>query len=386
MGFSKSALDLLSNYFTNRKQQVKFENCYSDFEINSLGCPQGGVNSPLMFLLFINDIGFYLQNCNTLLFADDTTISWISSNYDNLMNNFHETIIKLVEWCNFNRLDINWDKTKIMFITKQMEKYLIDSNIEKKRIKTFPITIAIKDNDVFQEVQVVDSFKLLGITIDNRLNFLKYVADLRLAVNKRLYSIKRLFYLPFSVKLQFFKTFILPHFNYCSTLIIYFSKSVIQKIANMYYQSINMLLKIKIDITNPIDFNSINNQLEKFGLNGFQHRVIHRLHMVGYDLLYNQNYPKVLKDKIIEKNHCARDKYKIPDLGTNNKYGMKTFEYFFSEFLNLYSVNFNWTTRKHFAKSTFNNINLYFDKFVFEFEWMSLKFYYFKYNCNEISN
>ena len=32
---------------------------------------------------------------------------------------------------------------------------------------------------------------------------------------KKLYDIKRLFYLPLSTKVQFFKTFILPLFHYC---------------------------------------------------------------------------------------------------------------------------------------------------------------------------
>jgi hypothetical protein len=34
------------------------------------------------------------------------------------------------------------------------------------------------------------------------------------AINRKLYSINRLFYLPFNVKLQFFKSFLLPYFDY----------------------------------------------------------------------------------------------------------------------------------------------------------------------------
>ena len=96
----------------------------------------------------------------------------------------------MIEWCSFNKLDINWSKTFFMIITNQMKKL-------------FPTEILIGDI----AVQVVDKFKLLGVTIDNKLNFDKYSSDLRKSINFKLYSIKRIFFLAHSVKIQFFKTF-----------------------------------------------------------------------------------------------------------------------------------------------------------------------------------
>ena len=43
-------------------------------------------------------------------------------------------------------------------------------------------------------VSVVTSFKLLGVTLDNKLNFSEYCSNIKKIVNKKLYSIKRLFY------------------------------------------------------------------------------------------------------------------------------------------------------------------------------------------------
>ena len=60
------------------------------------------------------------------------------------------------------------------------------------------------------KIEAVNKFKLLGITIDSDLSFQLYVTELRKQINKRLYSIKKLFYLSFSVKVQFFKIFLLP--------------------------------------------------------------------------------------------------------------------------------------------------------------------------------
>jgi hypothetical protein len=68
---------------------------------------------------------------------------------------------------------------------------------------------AINDKCEEIKVSVVNSFKLLGVTIDNKLTFVEHCSNLKKIVNKKLYSIKRLFFLCTSVKIHFFKTFIL---------------------------------------------------------------------------------------------------------------------------------------------------------------------------------
>ena len=156
-GLDSNAVALIENYFTNRKQVVKFETCSSSLRDIRLGVPQGSVLGPLLFLIFINDIIYYLINFDVKLVADDTTLSLVSQTYENLMINFNFSIKRLVDWCRFNKVDINWAKTMVMIITKK-------KNIE------IPEYVTIENINV----QVVDSFKLLGITIDNKLDFSKY--------------------------------------------------------------------------------------------------------------------------------------------------------------------------------------------------------------------
>ena len=64
-----------------------------------------------------------------------------------------------------------------------------------------PDFIEYNDN----KIEVVNEFRLLGVTIDNKL---KHVRNIKSMVNKKIYSIKRLFHLPKSIKVQFFRTFI----------------------------------------------------------------------------------------------------------------------------------------------------------------------------------
>ena len=57
-----------------------------------------------------------------------------------------------------------------------------------------------------EEVEIVKEFKLLGVLIDQSLNFSAHINSLRSNVNKKLFSIKKIFFLSKSVKLHFFKT------------------------------------------------------------------------------------------------------------------------------------------------------------------------------------
>ena len=91
------------------------------------------------------------------------------------------------------------------------------------------------------KIEVVSSFKLLGVLIDDKLNFQSYVAQQCLNINRKLFSIKRIFYLSFAVKLQFFKSFILPLFDYGISLSIYYNHLTIRKLCKMYYVCLKKL-------------------------------------------------------------------------------------------------------------------------------------------------
>ncbi len=189
-GFNTSSLLLIANYFSNRQQKTKIGNLTSNSNPILLGVPQGSILGPIFFLIYINDLIFFTKNVFAKLFADDTTLYQFCNNIDDLYKDFSIAIKNLLDWCSKNRLDINWSKTFLMVITN-------------KRIK-------IPDSYLFGTVKVecVNEFKLLGVTLDNNLNFSSHVANVSRSINFKLFSIKRLFYLSKSVKIQFFKTFI----------------------------------------------------------------------------------------------------------------------------------------------------------------------------------
>ena len=232
------------------------------------------------------------------------------------------------------------------------------------------------------KIGVVKEFKLLGFTIDTKLNFMKLVSETCLGVNRKLFSIKRLFYLCTSVKIQFFKTFILPYFDYVFTLICYFSKEAIPRLANCFYLCIFKLLNLRFD---SCDFNSLNNLLEKYGLFAFQHRALERMLSFSYKVLNFENSPTQLKEQLVTNNsrkieYNLRNKSDFMVPCSKTKSGENTFGYVYSKLANNFIVNRLVLKFNTFKLSIFNNINLIYTESTKLFEKLdlNLKLFYFQ--------
>ena len=369
-GFGNSALNLVKNYFENREQIVKIGRTTSSTAPLSLGVPQGSCLGPLFFIIFINDLPMSIGNLECKMFADDTTLLERDENLNRLQSKFIKSLENLIDWCFYNRLDINWQKTQFMFVTN-------------KRIKT-PKSIFLGD----QSIEVVDTFKLLGIAIDNKLNFLKHVAKLRRSINVKLFTIKRLFYLSTSVKIQFFKTFIMPLFDYCSTLFIYFPKSSIQKLKNCYDFCLLKLFKFKIELYNvfsekfesPSAVNKYYTKLQSYGISTLEHRFIIRASSFVHKIFNSYSAPSLLSEKLqLNKDHKSyrlRNCNNIIEPNPRTIHGGQTFSYFFSKLINnifLDTININF---EDFKTITFNNINNIYIKFIKYFENFDLNYRY----------
>jgi hypothetical protein len=238
--------------------------------------------------------------------------------------------------------------------------------IHNKRNISLPTELVFEGT----EIEIVSEFKLLGITLDNKLNFSYHVRNLRYSINKKLYSIQKLFHLPKSVKLQFFKNFVLPHFDYCLSLLIYFPKKTIQSLSNCFYTCLFTLFNFSGCVATTKDFNKINNDLEALGLNSFIHRLILKLATFFHKLFHDPNAPASFKQKIVfnkdlNKPYNLRNinQIYVPGSDKNNLYGDDTFSVFFSKFVNEICLNDINIDSILFKNRIRNNINIIFIKF-----------------------
>ena len=416
-GFDDNSIQLIADYFKQRSQTVKMKNKFSDPKVTTLGVPQGSVLGPLFFLIYINDLAFLLDlSCK--MFADDTTLYETNTKVDSLISSFLKKIEPLFDWCKFNRLDINWSKTFFMFVTNKHIKNQIPNDI----------------NVLGYSVKVIESFKLLGITIDNGLKFDKYTSELRTIINRKMFSIKRLFYLNTSVKIQFFKTFLLPYFDYCLSLFIYFPKSAIQRICNIYNICLYKLFKFKLESNNLMDeafiddnpdsnienhdelsvqrkkddlYDSIqrfNAHLAGYKLESFQMIIFKKLMIFSHGIINNTEAPVNLKNGIENQTADSNligvyELFKTPDvipstargkrylkyqqredIVVTNKFEELTFSFFFSKltmyFSSLFSINKLSKFLNEFSfknLSHLNNFSTLFSKFNLSYQTYNYK-------------
>ena len=60
-GFETGVLRYMKSYLTNRKQRVRVNKTFSEWERITTGVPQGSILRPLLFNIFLNDIFFSFQ-------------------------------------------------------------------------------------------------------------------------------------------------------------------------------------------------------------------------------------------------------------------------------------------------------------------------------------
>lgn len=129
------------------------------------GCPQGGVLSPLMWSLVVDDLlrSLEAKGFEVVGFADDIVIL-VRGKFDNVVSERMQQALNLTHsWCIKEGLSINPSKVVIVPFTKRRK-----FNLESLRLGSV-------------EIQLSDQVKYLGVILDAKLN---WNAHLDAAINK----------------------------------------------------------------------------------------------------------------------------------------------------------------------------------------------------------
>ena len=107
------------------KTVTDFKMFKSDFLKFPIHLPkfQGSTLGPLLFLLYINNINNPSEKLSFRLFADDTNIFFSSSDPKELERTVNAELMKVKNWCNVNKLSVNFTKINFM-IVKSVRKRL----------------------------------------------------------------------------------------------------------------------------------------------------------------------------------------------------------------------------------------------------------------------
>lgn len=198
-GIRGIALDLFKSYFLNRKQITFVNENYSDMKSITCGVPQGSVLGPLLFLIYINDIGALNLKSEPNIFADDTAMFYFNSNILDNMRDAQCDLDVLREYFRLNKLTLNVEKSKFM-------------NIHSKN-KILPVFPVLQYNNV--SLGEVNEFKYLGIVIDKHLVWDKHINKITSKISSRVGVIRKLsYFLPRKILLSLYYSLIHCNLEY----------------------------------------------------------------------------------------------------------------------------------------------------------------------------
>ena len=117
IGVRGNLLRWIQAFLVSRRQRVVVNGCSSDWAPVSSGVPQGSILRPLLFLLYVNDIGVCIES-QTRLFADDCTIFRDvvgREDCEALQSDLHH----LYQWAHKWQLHLNLSKCKALCISNK---------------------------------------------------------------------------------------------------------------------------------------------------------------------------------------------------------------------------------------------------------------------------
>ena len=86
----------------------------SDKRIINCGMPRGSIPKPLLFIIYINDLCNYLQDCQVNLYADYTVLYYSASSHMDLLLTLRLELTLISDWRKAIKLTLNTSKTKFV--------------------------------------------------------------------------------------------------------------------------------------------------------------------------------------------------------------------------------------------------------------------------------
>ena len=178
-GFDKNACKWFMSFLTNRSQRVKIGASISEAEKLVSGVPQGGILSPIIFIIYGADMEEWITHSSIYNYADDTASSCQDKKEQVVIEKLEEDAESILQFMASNGLVANPSKTVFMMLNSKTKE-----NELARKIKVGN-----------HEIPESKSAKLLGVVIDNDQKWKSHFCGkggLLSSLNQRLFMVRRL--------------------------------------------------------------------------------------------------------------------------------------------------------------------------------------------------
>ena len=183
-GCGGEILQWFKSYLHNRTQKVRIGTTESSKLQLKIGTPQGTALSPLLFLIYVNEIGQLRLKGTLISYADDTAIIENGETWKEVKKDTEADMTKIVEWLEDNNLKLNMKKTNLVQFTLKNKK-------NEEELNFYARNGDYGENDNGGEdgwrIQRVKHTKYLGVTIDENLNWKEHFKILTAKLLKPIY-------------------------------------------------------------------------------------------------------------------------------------------------------------------------------------------------------
>ncbi|KAK2707171.1 hypothetical protein QYM36_015003, partial [Artemia franciscana] len=170
IGIPANCISWISSFLRNREVRAASSRYSTNFHIkHDLGLPQGGVLSPILFVIYCSDLDMStVLRCKTYIYADDIALVTTGKTPIILQSVMQKALNNVQQWCSENNMTLSPEKTVGMLFSKNNNTAVPQVNV------------------VNQPIRLDDSFCYLGLIFYSKMAWLRQIEYLLGNIRSRL--------------------------------------------------------------------------------------------------------------------------------------------------------------------------------------------------------